>query len=279
MRRPPRGSAFTLIELLVVIAIIGILIAILLPTLSKVKEQSNRAKCASNLRQIATVLIMQANDRKGVFCLSDRELHAADADALAYETLTPTNYVSASTDHIAWLLDFYVDRCKDPYQADLEKLVCPNRLGSNSNDSWLKWENATEAGHRRLRNGYYFFAGRYIPKFDYRQLAGESAPGHKVLGPMRTSDSARYLLVSDCIEQGTTTGLGGGTVTTAPHGSRGFVSTTGIVDPVTIGSQGGNFGYGDGSVRFRPEAELVATPVDSNDNTKIVGFLPLIYSN
>lgn len=45
--------AFTLIELLTVIAIIGILAAIIIPTVGKVRESAHRASCASNLRQIA----------------------------------------------------------------------------------------------------------------------------------------------------------------------------------------------------------------------------------
>ncbi len=64
--RQPRNHAFTLIELLVVIAIIAVLMAVLMPTLSRAREQGKRAVCFAHIKQmgLSWVLYADENDQK-----------------------------------------------------------------------------------------------------------------------------------------------------------------------------------------------------------------------
>jgi prepilin-type N-terminal cleavage/methylation domain-containing protein/prepilin-type processing-associated H-X9-DG protein len=58
---------FTLIELLTVIAIIGILAAILIPVVGKVRDSARSSVCVSNLRQIGLALHLYTDDHNEIF--------------------------------------------------------------------------------------------------------------------------------------------------------------------------------------------------------------------
>lgn len=60
----PGGNAFTLLELLVVIVIVGILAALLLPSLSLAKAQAHSATCKSRLRQMGVALKMYVDEHR-----------------------------------------------------------------------------------------------------------------------------------------------------------------------------------------------------------------------
>lgn len=61
--QPPRfRRAFTLIELASGIAIVAILLALLLPSLSRMRAGAAAAVCQGNLRQLASVMSLYAND-------------------------------------------------------------------------------------------------------------------------------------------------------------------------------------------------------------------------
>ena len=62
-----RRRAFTLVELLVVVGIIAVLLALLLPSLARARENARRVQCASHLRQLATAFFMYANENRQAY--------------------------------------------------------------------------------------------------------------------------------------------------------------------------------------------------------------------
>lgn len=62
-----KRKGFTLIELLVVIAIIALLMAILMPSLNRVKKQAKSVACQGQLKQWALVFAIYTDENEGYF--------------------------------------------------------------------------------------------------------------------------------------------------------------------------------------------------------------------
>ena len=95
-RRPVvnRLTAFTLVELLTVIAIIAVLAAMLLPAVSRARQQAQMTHCASNMRQIGTAMLGFAVANEGRLPGGGQAASSmAWQDVLNYEYFHVSDYV------------------------------------------------------------------------------------------------------------------------------------------------------------------------------------------
>jgi prepilin-type N-terminal cleavage/methylation domain-containing protein len=122
-RRQTRG-AFTLIELLVVMAIISLLVAILLPSLSRAKQLAIRTTCMSQMRNIGVTLLTYHAENGA---LPDRRGQAAGdhPHILGYP------YSTVSKTHPADLLEAFA--------GTRDIFYCPANSQDRSAETW--WPN------------------------------------------------------------------------------------------------------------------------------------------
>jgi prepilin-type N-terminal cleavage/methylation domain-containing protein/prepilin-type processing-associated H-X9-DG protein len=80
-RRKSPSNGFTLIELLVVVAIIALLIAILLPSLGKARENARITVCGTHLRQIAAANLMYIDQNGGSMITAEIDTTASGASS------------------------------------------------------------------------------------------------------------------------------------------------------------------------------------------------------
>ncbi|MHB9071644.1 MAG: type II secretion system protein [Sedimentisphaerales bacterium] len=76
MRKMGAKGGFTLVELLVVISIIALLLAILMPSLQKAREQGRKVVCMTNLKQQAYALQLYTENNNGKLPIANEYANA-----------------------------------------------------------------------------------------------------------------------------------------------------------------------------------------------------------
>jgi prepilin-type N-terminal cleavage/methylation domain-containing protein/prepilin-type processing-associated H-X9-DG protein len=235
-RRDQGHSAFTLLEILAVIFIIAIVIAVLLPTMNRTHESSNRSVCGSNLRQIGQAIALYANENKGNY---PRVIYTRDQSPVWGTGVTAPNAFtdpSRPSDNDVSAALFLLIRTQD---ITPEVFVCPvqnprldpvpDTYGGGTNTA-LNRSNFTDW----QKNLSYSFANPYP---DSAAVEG----GYK----LNSTTGAEFAIAADL-----NPGIGGGYDVTLPKET----SSQGDMQKANSrnhSGQGQNVLYGDGHAEFQ----------------------------
>lgn len=161
-RSEPRAG-FTLIEMLVVIAILGVLLGILLPSLSSARQHTYAVKCATNLKQIGVGWSIYAQNSNEA-CVAGRMPNYAPYQA-AYPNLRNVYWVGNGEQYRPrWYVQLGAESGAYPFDepnanahhdntklVDSELFICPTRPEWVNNRNYTYGYNYQFLGNARLR--------------------------------------------------------------------------------------------------------------------------------
>ncbi len=159
-----RRMGFTLIELLVVIAIIAILSSLLLPTLSRAKENARRTICKNEEKQWLLSLIMYADDQE------DR-------------------YPTAGGGNLPYHIDItFRNTMVTNYGLIRKQFYCPSNQGWNNDDLW-------DFSGTVSVMGYFYWGGE--PSYDENPAVLRAQPTKPVFARKTTDNPFYKMLFTD----------------------------------------------------------------------------------
>ncbi len=145
-----RRHGFTLIELLVVIAIIAILAAILFPVFAKAREKARQSSCQSNIKQIATSVIMYMGDydERGPIFGSLGRLTGPGSVGCGGQKCGFAKYYAADINGGQGAIGKSAGELLHPYVKNTQLFYCPS-VGYDPANAWPKinyWTTFVQAG-------------------------------------------------------------------------------------------------------------------------------------
>lgn len=169
MKAEVKSEGFTLIELLVVISIIAMLLAILMPSLTRSREEAKRVTCMANLHAIGQSLFLYAHDYRGMIVPGECQI--------PWEVWAqPTEYIGEGVSTLAQPVNLghllSTKKLQMP-TSDNHVLFCPSGNNVNMGKSYKDFKSTWGKNESKTSITYMFNNG--LDGFGDCVLSGEQA--------------------------------------------------------------------------------------------------------